>query len=397
MVAVVRLDADEAGVSHGTHDVLVDNAPARFGEGVRHDRHSTARAHQLHGAHGIESVMADVVRAAVVEVALERFGAIRDDAVRDESVRHVRPPDGRIGTGDGEHLLVRDVDVLTQALHHALRSREARRAGLLEFGEQFAVCGREVGKQMDADPLVLARDLDAGYEVDAVLTGGSGCLVPTTRRVVIGEGDDVEAGASRFCDHLSRRRRAVATGGVGVKVDTHAHTLALLVVESSRSDDDTTTGEAMPQPVRYAVWLMLAGALVQALSTLTTALDREGIRAQTARLADEFDRSLDGKALERATDQAYWFGVGTGVTFVALWLVVARLCAIGRTSGRPLATLFATVYTFTFAFSAVRSFGPGAFLGLVTAVVGVSAVYLLWRRPVTPWLARCAARRSQGA
>ena len=79
-----------------------------------------------------------------------------------------------------------------------------------------------------------------------------------------------------------------------MKVDTHAHTLALLVVESSRSDDDTTTGEAMPQPVRYAVWLMLAGALVQALSTLTTALDREGIRAQTARLADEFDRSLDG-------------------------------------------------------------------------------------------------------
>lgn len=168
-------------------------------------------------------------------------------------------------------------------------------------------------------------------------------------------------------------------------------------MESPRSNDDATAAESTPQPVRYAVWLMLAGALVQALSTLATALDRDGIRAQTARLAGEFDRSLDGKALERATDQAYWFGVGTGATFVVLWLVVARLCATGRTSGRPPATLFATVYTFTFVFSAVRSFGPGAFLGLITVVVGVSAVYLLWRRPVTPWLARCAARRSQGA
>lgn len=126
-------------------------------------------------------------------------------------------------------------------------------------------------------------------------------------------------------------------------------------------------------------------------------MDRDGIRAQTERLAKEFHRSLDGAALERATDQAYWFGVGTGATFIAAWLIVARLVAVGRPSGRALATLFAIVYSFTFVFSAVRSFGPGAFLGLVTVVIGGVVVYLLWRRPVTPWLARCAARRSQSA
>lgn len=171
------------------------------------------------------------------------------------------------------------------------------------------------------------------------------------------------------------------------------HTLALLPVSTPRP---STGDDPMPQPVRTAVWLMLIGAVVQALSTLVTALDRDGIRAQTERLAREFHRSLDGRALEEATDQAYWFGVGTGIIFVAAWLVVARLCAIGRPSGRALATLFAIVYSFTFAFSAVRSFGPGALLGFVTVLIGVTVVYLLWRRPVTPWLARCAARRSHG-
>lgn len=151
----------------------------------------------------------------------------------------------------------------------------------------------------------------------------------------------------------------------------------------------------MPPPVRRAVGLMLVGAALQSASTLATALDRDGIRTRTGHLAREFQkRTLSPSELERATDQAFWFGVGTGVCFVLLWLFVARTCAVGRGVGRVLATLFAIVYAFTFAFSGARSFGPGAALGLATVAVGASVVYLLWRRPVAPWLAACAARRS---
>lgn len=143
----------------------------------------------------------------------------------------------------------------------------------------------------------------------------------------------------------------------------------------------------MPEPVRRAVWLMLAGASLQALSTLTTLLDRDHIRSRTAELAKEFHRgALRGDDLERATDQAYWFSVGTGVIFTVLWLVVARMCASGRHTGRVLATFLAIVYTFTVVFSGVRSFGPGALVGFMTAAIGISVVYLLWRRPVTPWM-----------
>ena len=140
---------------------------------------------------------------------------------------------------------------------------------------------------------------------------------------------------------------------------------------------------------------MVAGAAAQAVSTLVAWLDRDAARARTARLAREFQRrALPAHELERATDQARWFGLCTGVFFVALWLVVARLCASGRSSGRACATVLAVVYTFTFVLSGVRSFGPGAVIGVLTMVLGLATVYLLWRRPVTPWLSSQAAARA---
>lgn len=140
---------------------------------------------------------------------------------------------------------------------------------------------------------------------------------------------------------------------------------------------------------------MTAGAIVQTLTTLHTGLDRAGTKTRTAALAREFKkRTLSGDELDRATDQAYWFGIVTGVVFVLLWLVTARLVATGRAAGRVCATLFAIVYTFTFLVSGVRTFGPGTVLGFLTVGIALSVVYLLWRRPVTPWFAARAARRS---
>ena len=111
-------------------------------------------------------------------------------------------------------------------------------------------------------------------------------------------------------------------------------------------------GEHAPRPVRRAVACMMAGALVQAVSTLVAWLDRDGTRAQTARLAHEFQRrTLPAGELERATDQARWFGLVTGAFCVVLWLLVARLCLRGRASGRTCATVLAIVYTFTFLLS----------------------------------------------
>lgn len=154
-------------------------------------------------------------------------------------------------------------------------------------------------------------------------------------------------------------------------------------------------GEHAPRPVRRAVACMMAGALVQAVSTLVAWLDRDGTRAQTARLAHEFQRrTLPTGELERATDQARWFGLVTGAFFVVLWLLVARLCLRGRASGRTCATVLAIVYTFTFLLSGVRSFGPGALIGAVTMTLGLATVYLLWRRPVTPWLSSQGAARA---
>lgn len=166
-----------------------------------------------------------------------------------------------------------------------------------------------------------------------------------------------------------------------------------MLTVTARSDDARP-----PLAVRRAVTLMVFGALVQAVSTLQTWLDRDGTRAQTASLAKEFKhRVLSGPELERATDQAHGVAVGTGLLCIALWLVVARLCWRGRALGRSAATVLAVVYGFTFILSGVRSFGPGAVIGVLTVGLGVSVVYLLWRRPVTPWLSSQAAARERVA
>lgn len=150
-----------------------------------------------------------------------------------------------------------------------------------------------------------------------------------------------------------------------------------------------------PLPLRRAVHLMLVGAAVQLLQVVVRWSDRSAIREQTASLARQYKgRALSGDELDRATSQAQWFSVSTGIFFTVLWLVVARLCATGRTFGRVMATFLASVYVFTLVFSGVN-FTREFALSVVTACLGLTVIYLLWRRPVGEWMTARRSSRSQ--
>ena len=80
----------------------------------------------------------------------------------------------------------------------------------------------------------------AANEIDAVLQRCCGGLLPPTRRVVIRQGDHIEAGLSRLPHHLRGRAGAIGGGRVGVEIDTHPPSLSAATDRTSHRATEAT-------------------------------------------------------------------------------------------------------------------------------------------------------------
>lgn len=133
----------------------------------------------------------------------------------------MRAADGPV-PGDPGDLLPGDRDAqLLEPEHHGLRPGNPVVPHELALPGQFGL-GRveEVGQHVQADTVDLAGELGARDEGEAFGQGGSGFRV-TADRVVIGQGDDVQARRGGVGHQLGGGVRAVGSGGVGVQIDAH--------------------------------------------------------------------------------------------------------------------------------------------------------------------------------
>lgn len=132
---------------------------------------------------------------------------------------------------------------------------------------------------------------------------------------------------------------------------------------------------------------MLTGALVQLMQAGVYAADRAGIAVRTNDLARTYKgHALADSELQHATNQAYWFTVGSSLTFALTWCVLAQTVWRGRHFGRVVATVLALVYVFTFVFSGMGTLSLSTFLSVMLCIIAIMMVYLLWRRSVTAWM-----------
>jgi hypothetical protein len=69
-------------------------------------------------------------------------------------------------------------------------------------------------------PVVGGGDLDGRHDVDAACAGGAG-EADAGRGVVVGDGDDVEAGSACLADESIRTERTIGREGMEVEIDFH--------------------------------------------------------------------------------------------------------------------------------------------------------------------------------
>jgi hypothetical protein len=145
-----------------------------------------------------------------------------------------------------------------------------------------------------------------------------------------------------------------------------------------RGGDSAAPAERPPMPpsVRNAVRLMYAGAaasLVGVIIGLATGVSKSAIHNAAPKLTPSQVNSAANVALVSVI-------VG-GLIGVALWFVIARLCARGSNAARITGTVFFGIDTLSFLIGMTR---PGVatvkIYPLVVWLIGLGAVIYLWRR-----------------
>ena len=207
----------------GLHELLDDilcHPTFSARPGMREHRDATRPADQPDGVERARRVVRDVVPTAPVEDRLERGHPTLCDTFRDERVCDVRAADSRPRLRDREHVVPVEVVVGSDHSHHALGARDSRSAHLLHLRKHDLVGGiDEVAKHMHARVVQLRGELDSGDERHPGLSCRDACLGPASGRVVVGEGDHVEACLRCLSNDLARRFGAIRDHGMSVEVD----------------------------------------------------------------------------------------------------------------------------------------------------------------------------------
>jgi hypothetical protein len=206
----------------GPDDGVIHDAPTPARERVSHDRDAAGLPHQTHRPHRIGRVVGGVIGGSVVQVVGERQITGSNDPLCHQRICDVRAADCCSGIDLLKNVVPAQVKICRQQLDDMLRPPSSALPGPVQFLEQ---AGRrrvlQVTEQVDADALMLARDLDPAHEGDSVMCCGGGGRLPARGRVVIGQREHIQTSFGGAGHDFGRWPSAVTGRGVRVQVDEH--------------------------------------------------------------------------------------------------------------------------------------------------------------------------------
>lgn len=167
--------------------------------------------------------------ATTTDQTIKGVAAIAAVAGRDQRVSNVRTP--KVADGAGAHILPRDLEALLvetpdHLLCPALAIDLARRGPDAELLRHRT---RQPGQQVTLTRAVLGRQFDTSNNVDTMLGTGRLRLSDPLQRVVIRQGQHLNAALSSQFDHETRGMITIRCCRMRVKINSgRCHTLILL-------------------------------------------------------------------------------------------------------------------------------------------------------------------------
>jgi hypothetical protein len=135
-----------------------------------------------------------------------------------------------------------------------------------------------------------------------------------------------------------------------------------------------------PKPVLQAVKLMYAGAAISTVSLIISLADIGGIKSAIKKAHPNYT------AAQISSDNTFIIGLAvvSGLLGIGLWLWMARSNGQGKNWARTLSTvLFGLATLDLFGVFSQPSTAIGLVFPVLTWLVGLGAIWLLWRREST--------------
>lgn len=167
--------------------------------------------------------------------------------------------------------------------------------------------------------------------------------------------------------------------------------------------DDSAPAPEQPQHVRWAVWLMYAGAALSLISIFFGFGDRADLRSQAAKQLKASGTKVTPDQVDAAVNVSLALSVVIGLIAVALWLLIAWKSGQGRNWARMLGTILGVLNVLLTAMSlggasvtGVTGAGLAGVVSILMAAVALVVVVLLWTTPSRSWfdLHRAQTRRA---
>jgi hypothetical protein len=149
----------------------------------------------------------------------------------------------------------------------------------------------------------------------------------------------------------------------------------------------------LPDTVRNAFYLMLAGAAVQAIGIIVSVAEINTIRDAIRKSALKNDPSTSDSTIHTITNVAIGSAIVFGLVYIALWIWMAYANRAGHNWARVTGTVFFGLSTlFTLIGLGMQAAGtnnamsgssatlPGILLGIVGWLIGLATVIFLWNR-----------------
>ena len=225
VILMIHLDAVQMVIADETLEHLTSQHRARIARPrMRDDGDALGAVDEVDGDFQLAGVALDIARLAFADPLRERVIAMGDDALLDHEVCDVGTADRLCVACEFVDLFDGDVQtVVAEFVDHLGEALDAARPDACELGDKIAVAYvAAVAEQVDGLAFELRGHLESAKDLEAGTPASHLCFCYASQRVVIRQGDDVQAGLDGLLHQHGGGVSAVGDVGVRVEVDSHA-------------------------------------------------------------------------------------------------------------------------------------------------------------------------------